>query len=563
MGAVARYDSSVYAPALWTDGDGDRPDGRTTLPDAEWLEGVYAGLGVDIGLLFETWETDDELLAEWLPSKLWRMNNLYTIIDKDGERVPFVMNKAQHKAYAALLTWYRILILKSRQQGISTFWLLCYLDDALFCTDTSVGLMAQGKGEAAKLLRRAKLAWRTLDDDVKRVLGGLGIATDRADELGFSNGSTVYISVSFRSAALQRLHVSELGKIANNFPERARELKTGTLQTVKPGCTVVIESTADGDNMFREMWDAAVDAERGGVLGPKDFKPLFLSWVYDPDCVSWKDETWGKAESEYFSKVEGALGMVLTREQKNFWIGQRRELGEDIYQEYPSTAEEAFIAVKDGTYYAKLYAERVVLAGREVEGLYDSGLSVQVAMDLGVNDTFVLIYFQRWGEEWRIIDEYYNSNESLEHYARHILASGYEITNIEVPHDVEVRDMQTLKTRWAALRSYGLENMHKVERGSLQDGIEKVRRALGRLWIDKDCVKTRRSLVEYTKEWDELNEVWKDRPKKGQANHGADAVRMMVMGRGVNSVRVDVDTRRERKRSGGRGALRRGGGFAI
>jgi len=36
----------------------------------------------------------------YLPSKLWRLNNLYTVVDKHGNAVRFVMNEAQHVVYA-------------------------------------------------------------------------------------------------------------------------------------------------------------------------------------------------------------------------------------------------------------------------------------------------------------------------------------------------------------------------------------------------------------------------------------------------------------------------------
>lgn len=43
----------------------------------------------------------EEFEELYLKSKLWRLNNLYTVINKDGKPVRFRMNYAQHKVYAA------------------------------------------------------------------------------------------------------------------------------------------------------------------------------------------------------------------------------------------------------------------------------------------------------------------------------------------------------------------------------------------------------------------------------------------------------------------------------
>jgi hypothetical protein len=539
---VIPSNGQVYAPAI------KAPDEveilKSQLPERAELERIYKGLGVDISLLYSVPVDDDSMMYDYLTSKLWRMNNLYTIIDKDGERIPFVMNLSQHIVYAAALHWYRVIILKSRQQGISTFWLLCFKDDALFYDNTNIGLMAQGKDEASKLLKRIKLAWHNFDSELKGFLDDIRISTDNKNEIGFSNDSAIYIAVSFRSATLHRLHVSELGKISNEHPERAKELKTGTLQAIKPGHPVILESTADGDNMFKEMWDEAVELSisREGSLGPKDFKPVFLSWMDDTDCLSYVDEKINVEDKKYLDELQEETGVTLSKAQINFWIMQHRELGEYIYQEYPSTPTEAFIAIRDGTYYARLYMRHITLGKREVSGLYDPTLSVQVSLDLGYNDTFVLVYFQKWGKEVRIIDEYFESGYGLDHYIKHMKDTGYNITNIELPHDSTVHELQTGKTREQYLREAGVRNLHLIERSSVDDGIEKVRKMLENTWIDPKCVYIKKCLKGYTKTWDEQHEVWKKKPEHNECSNGADAVRGIPMGLFKDSVKLGRTT---------------------
>ena len=489
---------------------------------------------VDLSIFEREPVNDEDLIANFLVSKLWRLNNLYTIVDKDGERVNFRMNYAQHVVYAAVITHPRIIILKSRQQGISTFWLISYLDDALTLPDINVGLMAQGMSEASTLLKRTKLAWNTFPDAVRSFLQ-LSLDRDNSGELSWNSGSTLFIRTSFRSATLQRLHISEFGKIANKYPDRAMETKTGTLQAIRPGNPVVIESTAEGDNEFKLMWNQAVLSEAKIAMGTKrgyagkDFMPVFLSWVHDPDCVSSEHEEESANETKYFEQLELELNRPITQEQRNFWISQYRELGESLYQEYPATPDEAFLKVNDGSYYGAAYLSHIAKKGRVQPNLYDSSLEVFVAMDLGMNDTFSMVYFQKFRTEWRVVDEYENSGEGLEFYVNQMKRTGYTIDRVICPHDVNVTELGSGKSRKARLHELGVTNITVLPRTSIEAGIEQVRKAVTSMWLDEKCVATRGALQNYTKEWDDKHGVWKNKPIHDKWSHMADAIRYMVM----------------------------------
>ena len=67
-------------------------------------------------------KSDQEFIERCLPSKLWRMNNLYKVKNKQGQMVLFRMNPLQRKV--AEINHNRKLVLKSRQVGISTYHLL-------------------------------------------------------------------------------------------------------------------------------------------------------------------------------------------------------------------------------------------------------------------------------------------------------------------------------------------------------------------------------------------------------------------------------------------------------
>lgn len=490
----------------------------------------------------------------YLKSKLWRLNNIYTVIDKDGKPVTFRMNYAQHKVYAKTRQHPRVIILKSRQQGISTLWLVSYFDDSIFGKYLNIGLMAQGADEAATLLERAKFLWDELSADIKDFIN-IRLVADNTKKFAFSNECTIFIRTSFRSTTLQRLHISEFGKIANANPKRAKETKTGTLQALGKGNTGIIESTAEGRNEFKFMWDAAMLVVHSGQLAPKDFYPVFLSWLDDPDCTLDVLQSVDSEAEEYFTTLEKLLGITIRVEQKNFWVSQRRELGGDIFQEYPATPEEAFTAARDGSFYSRIFNESCVRKGKVVAGIYDPNLDVEVYLDLGVDDYFVVGFTQFWRGEWRIIDEYWNNGYGLEHYVDIIEARGYRVTNYNCPHDMAVRELGSkgtgglAKSREDILRDYFRQEginarITVLAKTGIEAGIEATRKMIPNMRIDPKCEYIIDCLNNYSKEWDDKLQVWKKTPLHNEFSHGADILRQIA----VNSYEVDSASKYEQPR---------------
>lgn len=501
----------------------------------EQLAEMYPTTANYSDIFYQKPKTDSELVKRYLPSKLWRINNLYTITDINANRMIFKMRFGQHFVYSKSLKHPRLIILKSRQQGISTLWLISFLDDALFNKDFKVGLMAQGADEASTLLTKIKLAWLEFPKSVKTFLD-IHKTFDNRSEFAFSNNSIVFIRTSFRSATLQRLHVSEFAKIANSSPKKAKEVKTGSLQSLHPGSTGIIESTAEGDNEFKHMWDSATLFK--GKLTPKDFVPVFLSWLDDPKCVFSEVQDITPTYASHFSELENELNISMSAEQKNFWIAQHRELGEDAYQEYPATPEHAFRKNLDGAYYARLYTFHVIKQGRELNNLYDPNLNVHIAFDLGMNDSMVLLFFQVYhghsGREYRIIHEYKNSGEPIKYYTNYIHERckrlGYTLGWTLLPHDAKVTGLISGHDRATEFRKQGLTKIKLIERTKIVEGVEAVRQMLKILWIDRTCTYTIACFKNHTKEWDVSAQVWKKDAAKGRFSHGADALRYMAMG---------------------------------
>jgi hypothetical protein len=87
-------------------------------------------------------------------------------------------------------------------------------------------------------------------------------------------------STSLRSGTLQYLHISEYGKLCAQYADKAREVRTGALNTLQAGQVVFIESTAEGkEGYFFELCEAGQAKQRMGArLTPLDFKFHFYPW---------------------------------------------------------------------------------------------------------------------------------------------------------------------------------------------------------------------------------------------------------------------------------------------
>ena len=496
---------------------------------------IYRGTEVakDIAIFERSPVSDEDMVLNFLPSKLWRLNNLYTIRDKFGIPVKFNLHRAQHIVYANALKHPRLIILKSRQQGISTLWLISFFDDAIFLDNMSCGLMAQDRDAATDLLERIDYAWLDMDQSVLQFLGIQRIVNN-SKETSFSNGSKIYVRTSFRSGTLTRLHISELGKIANKYPEKAKETNTGSLQAIKPGNIVVIESTAEGrNNLFAQKWKVAENH-----VGPRSlmhFAPVFLSWVDDPDCTLTIRVRETQADKDYLAMVERDLNITLTDQQRWWASAKREELAEMFDQEYPYNPESAFAQARDGSYYGVLF-KQLRDNGRIMEGLFESELKVMVTFDLGINDTFEMLFWQEdldknGRAQIRLIDHYHNTGEPLSHYVQVLRDKNYRYERFILPHDAKKRELGSAYSIAKQLRDLGLTKQRILPREDILPGIQAVREMMPLLWIDANVTYVIEAFENYTKEWDDKLGQWKDKPKHDEWSNPMDAVRYYAMSR--------------------------------
>lgn len=457
------------------------------------------------------------LVDQWADPR-WRLNNLYTIKDKSGRAVPFRLNGAQAELFSEL--HYLNIVLKARQMGFTTFIQLLMLDACVFNSNTAAGVVAHTREDAEAFFKdKIKFAYDNLDDQIRRIVSS---TQDSSKSLAFSNGSSIRVGTSLRSGTFQYLHVSEFGKLCARFPDKAREVVTGALNTIEAGQFAFIESTAEGqDGPFYEMCDRAQKAAlQGKSLTPLDFKFHFHPWWRDPSYTLDADVDQTTADRKYFADL-AAKGIELTEGQKVWYLKKRETQGEDMKREFPSTPEEAFAAAVEGAYLAEQMA-KVRREGRICRVPIES-VPVDTFWDLGVNDDMVIWFRQRIGPEHRFIDYYSNSGEGLEHYARVLQERGYVYGRHYLPHDGDARRLsfkaQTVREMLIELNVKPVVVVPRI--ATEKSGIEASRRYIAKAWFDAErCAEGVKCLDNYRKDWDDKLGVWKDQPRHDWASHG-------------------------------------------
>ena len=470
--------------------------------------------------------------------KWWRLNNLYYIIDANGQKVRFQPNWAQKDLYDLITEHPKALSLKARQLGMSTYIRIDDLDSALWEPNTQCGLIADTLDNAKALLQnKDKFALENMDDWVKPFLPE--VVKQNETEIRFSNGSFIVVGVSLRSGTYGRLHISEYGKICARFPLRATEIRTGALNTVAPDGVVRIESTAEGSTGdFYDKCQEALNRAADANVSKLQYKILFSPWWREDRYEIPADGVSISSEDErYFAKLEKEIGVKLSHEKKAWYVDKKREQQDEMLREFPSTPEEAFQGASEGQYYAK----HILAADRE--GRIDvvkpnPELPVYTFWDLGLNDQMV-IWFMQFGrnETRRFFDVYANTGYGLGHYVGVIKEKKaeygfYTYGEHVLPHDANKRNMGKFAdptTTAQDLAELGLQDIKVMPVGDVYVGINNVRRILPLCYFDKvNCEKGINALRSYRRLYDEGRKTWGNQPYHDWTSDFADAFRTQI-----------------------------------
>jgi hypothetical protein len=467
-------------------------------------------------------------VVDQFSDQLWRLHNLYYIIDDSGREIRFLPNEMQEDFIKNM--WYLNVIVKGRQHGFTTLIDIFILDCCVFTPNLTGGIIAHTLDDVKKIFRRKiKHPYDRLPDQIKAVTAP---TNDTQNELIFTNKSEISVDTSMRSGTYNYLHVSEYGKISIAYPDKAVEIKTGSFNTVHPGNYIFVESTGHGKG--GEFYAVAQASRRLKQLNKRltmhDFKYHFYPWWANPKYVMSDEDTreviFTKEYQLYFAKVERVMNTKLSTNQRAWYISKKRWNGDEMKREHPSTDEEPFEAVLKGAYFAEQMQEARE-SNRITKVPHERGLSVDTWWDLGMRDKMAIWFVQQVGMEVRCIYYHEISDRSLEWHLKLLtqmrIERGYQYRYHIGPHDFAVRDLGTGKSRWelANLMGYTFIIAQKFDR---DDQIEAGRNQLATTWFDEEnCDVGIAHLEQFRKEWSERMGSYADTWRHDEHSHGASA----------------------------------------
>lgn len=473
-----------------------------------------------------------------LSDRKWRLNNLYWIIDEEGNPVKFKMNPVQERLYRRM--WFLNVIPKSRQHGITTFIAIFILDACLFNSNTRAGIIAHRLQDAKKILRDKILyAYHRLPADLKAFHP---LKTESTEEVVIAHGefdtSTIWVATSMRSGTLQILHISEYGKLCARMPVKAQEVKTGAMPTIHKGGFIFVESTAEGP--FGDFYDMCLEATTNDDkdLTRLDWRCHFFGWMDKLSNVVDGVVDIPEHINEYLDKLEKVYDRTFTINQRAWYALTRRRFKHDMFKEHPSTMDECFMASVEGAYYGMEIAQ-MREEGRICSVPHYSEELVHTICDLGVGSHMPWLFFQFCGKEVHIINEFCLGKNDAQFGAveyrgmlnkfreRHRYQYGKHFAPVDVNRgQLNLTGVETVLKTFA---SGGIHLTKLTKEPSVHDGIERTRHMMDVLYLDQKCKGTIMGISAYHREWIEALGTYQEKPKGDGASHWADAVRYLSM----------------------------------
>ena len=273
----------------------------------------------------------------------------------------------------------------------------------------------------------------------------------------------------------------------------------------------------------------------------QDITPQALTQVIMPalaDRKGWLDlsgtpKGWGNLLGESYKRAKddpqwfvqmlkaSETGLIDADELKNL----RAMMPEN---EYLQEFECSFDAAITGAYYAK-ELQQAQMDGRIGRVPYDKALKVNTAWDLGVSDSTAIWFYQQTGREIRVIDYFEAAGHGLDYYARELDKKGYLYGKHFAPHDIQVRELGSGKSRWETAKGLGI-TFQVLPADSVQDGISTARLLISRMYFDEHkCAIGIDALRQYREKRDEKRGVNLG-PLHDWSSHAADAFRYLSMG---------------------------------
>ena len=161
---------------------------------------------------------------------------------------------------------------------------------------------------------------------------------------------------------------------------------------------------------------------------------------------------------------------------------------------------------------------------------HDPSSRVDTWWDLGIGDSTAIWFTQSIGRSVHVIDCYEARGEGLPHYVKVLTQKNYLYGDHFAPHDIEVRELGSGKSRREIAYDLGL-NFRVVPKLPVEDGLHAAQMLIPRCWFDAEkCKDGLVALRQYHRAYNERNRVFRNSPVHDWSSHFADAFRYCAVG---------------------------------
>jgi hypothetical protein len=298
--------------------------------------------------------TDFQFFAERAP---------LVIKDDQGHFIPFHLNTAQKYAHAKMEEqrrtkgWVRALVIKGRQQGMSTYINARYFHRIVRSRGLSVFILSHESKTTDKLFTMVRRYYENMHPVLRPQLG-----KDNPHEMTFPGLGADYSAATARNEDAGRGGTAQLfhGSEAAFWPN-AYAIQESALESIRlaEGTEIILESTGNGPTgMFAEKCRAA-------IKGIGDYILVFIPWYWELDyerdddgseLTEEEDLLVRQMQAKPFPFASSAITLAQARRKIMWRRGKvvefspmNKEVGSAKFRAvYPSDPNEAFMATAIG-----------------------------------------------------------------------------------------------------------------------------------------------------------------------------------------------------------------------
>lgn len=348
-----------------------------------------------------------------------------------------------------------------------------------------------------------KALWEKVTEDGRKLLAFLplnakGVKVRNQDmSLELPNGSVIRLIGLDKDPDAVR-GITPMGVVYSEFAYSDPEAYNALLPAFRrKGCWQILNSTPNGDNHFKRMFD--------GVKDDPEWFVSFYQAIY-PD----KENFIHIHEPEYYENLVKTTTMEWDDVEREYGCNFATSIKGAIFGEHIELAREE---KRIGNY------------------VYDNTKPVHTYWDLGVNDPTAIWFMQENGNAYIFIDYYEDNRKSTNDLTKILSDKGYSYGTHFLPHDAgqsfQGEEISTTANSLAqSLQNFRVEGtVEVVNRHPKQYSIDMARREFNRYYFaDTDNVNDGlKKLERYHRKYDKKKQCFTKEPVHDYTSHCADA----------------------------------------